>query len=255
MIARIQFALPDALRYKCEQSLASQGPMKKTPTQGRSRQTVDALIEATALTITERGWLGTTTNHVAVRAGVSVGSLYQYFESREDLLDALAEREVRRFIHRLDEAIPRLLDHAEPRAIIRAFLEIGFDECERDEALFAELAQNWHAAGSSAPIEGLETYLLDAMRLFLARLYEMFEPIDVPTVSFMLTNSTMLVITRYFTMKPKGVTRERLIEELTDLYSLYFTSKMRKPAPRPVALSVGIGAVEAQTVNLRQSPS
>lgn len=227
--------------------------MKKTPTQGRSRQTVDALIEATALTIAERGWLGTTTNHVAVRAGVSVGSLYQYFESREDLLAALVEREFRRFTRRLDEAIPRLLD-AEPRAIIRAFLEMGFDECERDEALFAELAQHWHATGSTAPIEGLETYLLDAMRLFLAHLYELFEPIDVPTVSFMLTNGTMLVVTRYFTMKPKGVTRERLIEELTDLYALYFTSKMRKPPRHAVPPPVGIGKVESAAVNLSGRP-
>ena len=66
--------------------------MKKVPTQGRSRQTVDALIEATARTIAERGWQGTTTNHIAATAGVSVGSLYQYFDSREDLLAALMER-------------------------------------------------------------------------------------------------------------------------------------------------------------------
>jgi len=64
--------------------------MKKVPTQGRSRQTVDALIEATARTIAERGWPATTTNHIAARAGVSVGSLYQYFRNKDALLLGLA---------------------------------------------------------------------------------------------------------------------------------------------------------------------
>ncbi len=219
--------------------------MKKIPTQGRSRQTVDALVEATALTIAERGWAGCTTNHVAARAGVSVGSLYQYFSSREDLLTALMDREFARFTRRLDEAIPRLLD-AGPRTVVRTILEMAFDECERDEALFAELAQHWQATGSGF-IEGLETYLLDALRLFLAHLYERYEPVDVPTVSFILTNGTMLVVTRYFTMRPKGVTRESLIDELTELYVSYFAAKERKP-PAPVPL--GIGRVESQGVNL-----
>lgn len=203
--------------------------MKKTPTQGRSRQTVEALVEATALTIAERGWAGTTTNHIAAKAGVSVGSLYQYFASREDLLSALVERERGRFMQRLDEALPKLLD-AEPVTIVRTILEISFEECERDEALFAELANNWPVAGRAEFVGAVESYMLDALRLFVSHLYEVYEPIDVPTVAFMLTNGAMLVITRFFTVRPKGVTKEKLLDEMTEFYVRYFESKRRQPA-------------------------
>jgi AcrR family transcriptional regulator len=200
--------------------------MKKVPTQGRSRQTVDALVEATARTIAERGWQATTTNHIAVRAGVSVGSLYQYFDSREDLLAALAEREQRTFMERLDAAIPGVLE-SDPRAGIRALLEIAFQECEREEALFAELANHWRASGAGEFADTLDTHMLEALRLFLARFYDVYQPIDAPTVSFMLTNSAVMVITRFFSARPKGVSRDKLLDEMTELYAGYFESKLR----------------------------
>lgn len=204
--------------------------MKKKPTQGRSRQTVDALIEATALTIAERGWAGASTNRIAAKAGVSVGSLYQYFDSREDLLASLVERERDRFIQRLDETLPSLLT-GDARVALRTVLELAFEHCERDEALFVELARHWDAAGGSQFATALETYVLDALRLFLSHLYDVYEPMDVPTVSFALTNSAILVIIRFFSVRPKGVTKESLLNELTELYARYFESK-RRPSAR-----------------------
>lgn len=200
--------------------------MKKTPTQGRSRQTVDALVEATARTIAERGWPATTTNHVAAKAGVSVGSLYQYFESREDLLAALIERERARLMRRLDEAVPGLIGVG-PRTGIRTLLEIAFEEGERDEALFAAMTRDWHALGAAEFADALETYMLDTLRLFLSKLYAAYEPMDAPTVSFMLTNGAVMVITRFFATRPKGVTKDKLLDELIELYAGYFESKLR----------------------------
>lgn len=203
--------------------------MKKRPSQGRSRQTVDALIEATARTISERGWQATTTNHIAARAGVSVGSLYQYFDSREDLLAALAEREQRLFMERLDAAIPGVLE-SDARTGIRTLLEIAFEECEREEALFAELANHWRDTGAGEFADTLDIHMLDALRLFLARFYDVYQPIDAPAVSFMLTNSSVMVITRFFAVRPKGVSRDKLLDEMTALYAGYFESKMRPRA-------------------------
>ena len=200
--------------------------MKKIPTQGRSRQTVDALVEATARTIAERGWQATTTNHIAATAGVSVGSLYQYFDSREDLLAALMERERARILRRLDEAMPGLVDVA-PRVAIRRLLEIAFEEGSREEALFEAIRSDLHAIGAAEFADVLNGYMLDALRLFLSRRYADYEPMDAPTVAFMLANGTVMVITRFFTLRPTGVTQARLLDELTDLYGGYFESKLR----------------------------
>lgn len=52
---------------------------RRDPAQERSRQTVDAIVEAAGRLLVEHGRLGVTTNAVAERAGVSIGSLYQYY--------------------------------------------------------------------------------------------------------------------------------------------------------------------------------
>jgi AcrR family transcriptional regulator len=79
----------------------SQSPMaigtrlkpRKKPTQGRSARTVDSILEGAARILEEHGFEGYTTNDIAARAGVSIGSLYQYFPSRDAVTIALIERE------------------------------------------------------------------------------------------------------------------------------------------------------------------
>ncbi len=70
---------------------------RKSPRQRRARLTVASLLEAAAQLIESQGMDGFTTNAVAERAGVSIGSLYQYFPSKDALTLALLEREAGRF--------------------------------------------------------------------------------------------------------------------------------------------------------------
>src|SRR5579864_7611638 len=65
---------------------------RKQASQRRSRATVDALIEATARILVREGFDKASTNRVAEEAGVSVGSLYQYFPSKEALVAAVIDR-------------------------------------------------------------------------------------------------------------------------------------------------------------------
>lgn len=64
---------------------------RKRPAQSRSQRTVEAICDAAAHVFAERGYSATTTNHVAAAAGVSIGSLYQYFPNKDALLVALEE--------------------------------------------------------------------------------------------------------------------------------------------------------------------
>ena len=68
---------------------------RKTGSQGRSRATIDALVEATARVLTKEGYQRASTNKIAAVAGVSIGSLYQYFPSKEALVAAVIERHTR----------------------------------------------------------------------------------------------------------------------------------------------------------------
>lgn len=65
---------------------------RKLPTQERSKQLVDSLLSATAKILVRLGYEGLSTNRVAEEAGVSVGSLYQYFPNKESLVAALIQR-------------------------------------------------------------------------------------------------------------------------------------------------------------------
>lgn len=64
---------------------------RRRPRQARSRNTVDVLLEAAARVFRRQGWRATT-NRIAAEAGVSVGSLYEYFPNKQALLAGLAER-------------------------------------------------------------------------------------------------------------------------------------------------------------------
>lgn len=66
--------------------------MRKAPRQARSRATVDAIIEAGTRVLGRQGWAEFSTNGVAATAGVSIGSLYQYFPNKLSLIEAIRQR-------------------------------------------------------------------------------------------------------------------------------------------------------------------
>lgn len=79
---------------------------RKKPSQARSRATVEAIVTAAARVLVERGYAGLTTVAVAERAGVSVGSLYQYFPGKDALLAALFERHMKQAVETMEQAAP-----------------------------------------------------------------------------------------------------------------------------------------------------
>ncbi len=66
---------------------------RKRPSPSRSQATVGSIVEGAALILEERGFEGYNTNDIAERAGVSVGSIYQYFPDKDAITAALIRRE------------------------------------------------------------------------------------------------------------------------------------------------------------------
>lgn len=82
-----------------------QRPPVRAPRQERAKQKVELILEA-AMRLLDKGGMPTlTTNAVAATAGVSIGSLYQYFPNKEAILDALAEHELAGLSERVLAAI------------------------------------------------------------------------------------------------------------------------------------------------------
>lgn len=66
---------------------------RRTPRQPRSEATVEAILDAAFQLLEQGGPRALTTNHIAERAGVSIGTLYQYFKGKQAILGALAQRQ------------------------------------------------------------------------------------------------------------------------------------------------------------------
>jgi AcrR family transcriptional regulator len=112
------------------------------------------VVNAAARVVDELGYTAATTNHVAEAAGVSIGSLYQYFASKDDLLVALAERHVEEALPAVRARLAELGSAGLPlEATLRALLALALRlndssnlhavlhaEAERTPAIRASLA-------------------------------------------------------------------------------------------------------------------
>jgi AcrR family transcriptional regulator len=117
---------------------------RKRPKQARSRATFEAIVEAGAQLLVEDGYHQLTTNRLAERAGVSIGSLYQYFPNKEAVIASVVERFADRQFEILVEGIEELAD-APTRRVVRhlvdALLEAKRAEPELSRVLLQELPQ------------------------------------------------------------------------------------------------------------------
>jgi AcrR family transcriptional regulator len=104
---------------------------RKAPRQKRAQATVKAILQATAQLLIELGYRKTSTNRIAERAGVSVGSLYQYFPNRESIVIALFEDLANQQMAVFEAGIGGLLESQDG--------DVGLDEAVRGliHAIFA----------------------------------------------------------------------------------------------------------------------
>jgi AcrR family transcriptional regulator len=85
--------------------VATQVPLRKQPVQQRSAKRVEQMLEACAALIDELGYDGVTTTLIAERAGVAVGSLYQFFPDKRAVVQALTKRHLDYFTQQIDERL------------------------------------------------------------------------------------------------------------------------------------------------------
>ncbi|WP_328953505.1 TetR/AcrR family transcriptional regulator [Kitasatospora purpeofusca] len=99
------------------------GPGRRRPVQQRSQERYGRILDACAALLDEAGPAALTTKEVAQRAQVPIGTLYQFFAGKEDLLAALAGRNLDRYLHRLDDRL-----RAEAPSGPAGFTDLAVDE-------------------------------------------------------------------------------------------------------------------------------
>lgn len=116
---------------------------RKQPRQQRSQAVVDAIIEAATRILETDGFDKLTTNHVAEVAGVSVGSLYQYFPNKEAICYALSERMFDQFTQSYLAALQEVAT-AELEVQVKALVDVGVSiarEFQRQNASYQQFSE------------------------------------------------------------------------------------------------------------------
>lgn len=103
--------------------------LRRQPTQARAQQTIQTLFKAAAQILDKEGEGGLSTNKVAAAAGFSIGTLYQYFPSKEVLVQAMALRGRALVLEELERCLSeieqdRQAQDMDPRVFIRQILRI-----------------------------------------------------------------------------------------------------------------------------------
>jgi AcrR family transcriptional regulator len=104
---------------------------RRTPRQDRSRETVEAIVEAAAQVFERHGYAAGTTNRIAQRAGVSIGTLYQYFPNKDALVAELARRHIAQLEATAWPALEALVEYVPPLHDGLAAIVLGTAELHR----------------------------------------------------------------------------------------------------------------------------
>ncbi|MDB5987034.1 MAG: TetR/AcrR family transcriptional regulator [Nevskia sp.] len=238
-----------ALLY-CEHLFAfNSHPMRKKPQQLRSRLMVDALIEATACAIGKHGLADTTTHHIAREAGVSVGSLYQYFDSREALLEALIGKLSRDVAELVEVRLAELIEQ-DLRALFKGLLTGILDLLRKDQGYLA-LARHWHELRTLAAVDAVEKNFLEAFRMYLFQHHVEYRFSGLPATLFIVYNSTVFTSMRYLSQPHPPFQIEQLVDGLTDMIVGYL--EQSRIAERGGRRKRNIGAGSAAAANRGKS--
>lgn len=185
----------------------------KAPRQARSKATVDAIVEATGQVFERGGYRRTTAAKVAERAGVSVGSLYQYFPDKEAMIRAFFERRLGQDIELMQAVAVRAAD-ASPVALLRIAVEEMVSLYRRDRALYVGVAEILPMAEQTPEVrEGLERAV--AMTLVHLRMHpELARGRDPELLAMLFVHSLRACLFKIIELMPEKLDDPQLAEML-----------------------------------------
>ncbi|MBD1856823.1 MULTISPECIES: TetR/AcrR family transcriptional regulator [Leptolyngbya] len=191
---------------------------RKQPKQERSQVTVEAILSATAHILTENGYNQLTTNRVAERAGVSIGSLYQYFPNKEALIFALAEQHANEMVQLAKQHLEGLSDRTIPevlRQIIKAALAAHAVNPKLHRVLHEQIPHSEVMKRlDQAKIENL-------LQSFLAQRSDQLRPKNLELAVFMVERTIRALIHGAMIDHPELLKTGELEQELTLMLSAY----------------------------------
>ena len=156
---------------------------RKSPTQQRSQLTVAALLKATAHILVKEGYESASTNKIAETAGVSIGSLYQYFPSKEALVAAVIDRHTEQMMQLLRDALAEVMQ--QPVEVgTRQLVKVMIDAHRVDPRLHRALVEQVPRVGRLENIRALDREAYALIRAYLEVHRDELRVADLELASF-----------------------------------------------------------------------
>lgn len=210
---------------------------RRPPVQARSQATVEAILSGAVRVLDREGLEAGTTTRIAEVAGVSVGTLYQYFADRDAVLDALQDREFSRALELMQNVLATGNLTQSPRetvtAVVRGLASLYTSSPGLHRVLAIEGLRIVHADR----VHAFDTRIIGIIRYFLAATGATVRRSNVDAAAFVAFQSVRATMLASLLERPPGLDMEVLTEEIVDLVLRYLVEeeppKLASPAGRP----------------------
>ncbi|HEY1547668.1 MAG TPA: TetR/AcrR family transcriptional regulator [Kofleriaceae bacterium] len=193
---------------------------RKQPRQARSKETVATILAATSRVLKKRGYDGLTTNAVADAAGVSIGSLYQYFPNKEALVAGLIEHHIETVNRAILTELTRVATLPMAQAA-RAVIELTITAHAVDPGLHAVLTEQVPRIGRLAKLRQLDEVVHRMVAGLLAHRKAELAIRDVELAAFVLVSAIEAIVHRAALLYPERLRDPRLVDEATLIVTRY----------------------------------
>lgn len=195
---------------------------RKKPKQQRAITTAEAVIQAAEQVIISEGFQNATTNRIAEVAGVSIGSLYQYFPNKEAIVAALIEETVSKAAINVRNRLRQMMDEPLESALrkIMSFLLEMYKE--NNFVLFRILEQVPELKQHTNSI-AVEKYTHSTNIAFLEQHAEELKVTDLRTAQLLIERATISNIELFIAQNPTDISEDEFVEEITKMAYNYLT--------------------------------
>jgi AcrR family transcriptional regulator len=192
---------------------------RKSASQERSRLTVDALLEATARVLMKEGYDRASTNKIAAVAGVSIGSLYQYFPSKEALVAAVIDRHMHEMLQVVRDALVKVATRPIEVAA-RELVSVMLDAHRVNPKLHRVLVEQTPRTGRLENIEAIDLEAYALVRGYLEAHRDELDVADPDVAAFVCVTAVEALTHAAVVRRPEILTDEkagRLVDDVTRL--------------------------------------
>jgi AcrR family transcriptional regulator len=202
---------------------------RKAPRQSRSRSTVDTIKQAARELVASEGFSSSTsTTLIAERAGVSIGSLYQYFPTREAIFLALFEETSAQMTTTMKRVVARILSQPLEKGIKGVMRQLLSLHREHELVLLKMVAQVPELKPATQPLS-FENLIFDSIRIAVSQWTPGLSHRDLDRRAFFLREIILGCIRSYVTDSPDNVTDRSFIDDLSRIVMDYVALPPGKP--------------------------